>query len=43
MEVVEMVLGGRINKEIVALLNQHGGKAVGTHRERRWTVHHETF
>ncbi len=29
MEVVEMVLGGRINKEIVALLNQHGGKAVG--------------
>lgn len=29
MEIVEMVLGGRINKEIVALLNQHGGKAVG--------------
>ncbi|MEX2492773.1 MAG: acetylglutamate kinase [Nitrospirales bacterium] len=29
MDVVEMVLGGRINKEIVALLNQHGGKAVG--------------
>ena len=29
MEVVEMVLGGKINKEIVALLNQHGGKAVG--------------
>ena len=29
MEVVEMVLGGRINKEIVAMLNQHGGKAVG--------------
>jgi acetylglutamate kinase len=29
MEVVEMILGGRINKEIVALLNQHGGKAVG--------------
>lgn len=29
MEVVEMVLGGRINKEIVGLLNQHGGKAVG--------------
>ncbi len=29
MDVVEMVLGGRINKEIVASLNQHGGKAVG--------------
>lgn len=29
MEIVEMVLGGGINKEIVALLNQHGGKAVG--------------
>ncbi len=29
MEVVEMVLGGRINKEIVTLLNQHGAKAVG--------------
>ena len=29
MEVVEMVLGGKINKEIVALLNQHGGKALG--------------
>ena len=24
-----MVLGGKINKEIVTLLNQHGGKAVG--------------
>lgn len=29
MEVVEMVLGGRINKEIVALINKHGGSAVG--------------
>ena len=29
MEVVEMVLGGRINKEIVTLLNQHGARAVG--------------
>ncbi|TAJ11023.1 MAG: acetylglutamate kinase [Nitrospirae bacterium] len=29
MEVVEMVLGGKINKEIVNLLNQHGGRAVG--------------
>ncbi|HSG05216.1 MAG TPA: acetylglutamate kinase, partial [Nitrospiria bacterium] len=29
MEVVEMVLGGMINKEIVALINSHGGRAVG--------------
>ena len=26
---VEMVLGGKVNKSIVALINQHGGKAVG--------------
>ncbi len=29
MEIVEMVLMGRINKEIVALINQNGGRAVG--------------
>jgi acetylglutamate kinase len=29
MDVVEMVLGGLVNKEIVSLVNQHGGKAVG--------------
>jgi len=29
MEVVEMVLGGLVNKEIVSLINQQGGKAVG--------------
>jgi acetylglutamate kinase len=29
MEVVEMVLGGTVNKEIVRLINQHGGDAVG--------------
>ena len=29
MEVVEMVLGGQVNKEIVNLINQQGGKAVG--------------
>jgi acetylglutamate kinase len=28
-EIVEMVLVGKINKEIVALINYHGGKAVG--------------
>ncbi len=29
MDIVEMVLAGRVNKEIVGLINQHGGKAVG--------------
>lgn len=29
MDVVEMVLGGLVNKEIVSLINQHGGKAIG--------------
>lgn len=29
MEAVEMVLGGQVNKEIVSLINQQGGKAVG--------------
>jgi acetylglutamate kinase len=29
MDVVEMVLVGRINKEIVGLINLHGGRAVG--------------
>lgn len=29
MEIVEMVLGGIINKEIVALINRNGGRAVG--------------
>jgi len=29
MDVVEMVLGGQVNAEIVNLINQHGGRAVG--------------
>ncbi|OGA49837.1 MAG: acetylglutamate kinase [Betaproteobacteria bacterium RIFCSPLOWO2_12_FULL_62_58] len=29
MDVVEMVLGGKVNKEIVNLINRHGGHAVG--------------
>src|SRR5512145_3159404 len=29
MDVVEMVLGGTVNKEVVELINQAGGKAVG--------------
>jgi len=28
-DVVEMVLGGLVNKNIVALINEHGGRAVG--------------
>jgi acetylglutamate kinase len=45
MEVVEMVLGGQVNKEIVHLINRHGGAAVGLTgkdgafiRARRMTV-----
>lgn len=29
MDIVEMVLGGGVNKSIVNLINQHGGRAVG--------------
>jgi len=29
MDVVEMVLAGKVNKQIVSLINQNGGKAVG--------------
>ncbi len=29
MDVVEMVLVGKVNKQIVGLINQHGGRAVG--------------
>ncbi|WP_322521417.1 acetylglutamate kinase [Guyparkeria halophila] len=29
MDVVQMVLGGLVNKDIVALINRHGGRAVG--------------
>jgi acetylglutamate kinase len=29
MDIVEMVLVGKVNKEIVGLINHHGGKAVG--------------
>lgn len=29
MDVVEMVLGGQVNKEIVSLITRHGGSAVG--------------
>ena len=29
MDIVEMVLAGKVNKEIVGLINHHGGRAVG--------------
>jgi acetylglutamate kinase len=29
MDIVEMVLGGQVNKSIVNLINNHGGRAVG--------------
>ena len=29
MDVVEMVLSGKVNKEIVSLINKHGGRAIG--------------
>lgn len=29
MDVVQMVLGGLVNKDIVSLINQHGGEAIG--------------
>ena len=38
MSIVEMVLGGLVNKEIVSLLNQSGAKAVGiTGRDNHFT------
>ncbi len=38
MDVVEMVLGGRVNKEIVNLLNLNGGKAVGLSGKDGWLI-----
>jgi acetylglutamate kinase len=47
MDVVEMVLGGLVNKEIVSLITRHGGRAVGLTgkdgeliRARKLTVAH---
>ena len=37
MEIVEMVLGGTVNKEIVSFINRHGGRAVGLTGKRRDT------
>lgn len=38
MDVVEMVLGGRVNKEIVNLLNLSGGRAVGLSGKDGWLI-----
>ncbi|MDH5492731.1 MAG: acetylglutamate kinase [Myxococcales bacterium] len=39
MEVVEMVLGGKLNQDIVSLIGRHGGRAVGlTGRDDRFIV-----
>jgi acetylglutamate kinase len=35
MDVVEMVLGGKVNKDIVARINQEGGKGRGPDRQGR--------
>jgi len=49
MDVVEMVLGGSVNKEIVASINRNGGKAIGVTgkdgqliRARKMTVTRQT-
>ena len=38
MDVVEMVLVGRVNKEIVNLINLHGGTAVGLSGKDGWLI-----
>jgi acetylglutamate kinase len=49
MDIVEMVLGGSVNKALVTLLNRNGGKAIGITgkdggliRARKLTVTHQT-
>ncbi|WP_035055936.1 acetylglutamate kinase [Andreprevotia chitinilytica] len=44
MDVVEMVLGGHVNKEIVSLINKHGGKAIGlTGQDSHFIRAHKMF
>jgi acetylglutamate kinase len=38
MDIVEMVLGGLVNKSIVTLINRHGGKAVGLTGKDGWMI-----
>jgi acetylglutamate kinase len=49
MDVVEMVLGGNVNKQIVSLINRNGGQAIGLTgkdgkliRAKKLTVSHKT-
>jgi len=49
MDVVEMVLGGTVNKQIVSLINRNGGQAIGLTgkdgqliRAKKLTVTHKT-
>ena len=42
-DVVEMVLGGKINKEIVSLINRHGGKAVGVTGKDGGLIHAKRY
>ncbi|MBV1774426.1 acetylglutamate kinase [Burkholderiaceae bacterium DAT-1] len=44
MDIVEMVLGGQVNKEIVSLINHHGGRAVGiTGKDGHFIRAHKLF
>jgi acetylglutamate kinase len=42
-DVVEMVLGGKINKEIVSLINRHGGRAVGVTGKDGGLIHAKRY
>mgnify|MGYP000420546071 FL=1 len=44
MDVVQMVLAGKVNKDLVQLLGAHGGKALGVMRAgRRYDPRGEAF
>src|SRR5260221_1029171 len=43
MDVVEMVLGGQVNKEVVELINQAAGKAVGLTGQYRAFIRERTL
>jgi acetylglutamate kinase len=38
MDIVEMVLAGKLNKEIVSLINRHGGQAIGLSGKDAWLI-----
>lgn len=38
MDIVEMVLAGKLNKEIVSLINRHGGQAIGLSGKDGWLI-----